>query len=152
MKTLSIDEYWMNFLSAKKLPENTPYSGECSFGTELESSNVFLQQILNGRKTVSFNALPSFEIDRESLPRVGNLYILTDYEENPHGIIETTDVRILQFKDITWSLAQFNGDADSIEEWREIYKEFFEEDADIMGYDFSENTPIVCEQFKLLYK
>ena len=56
------------------------------------------------------------------------------------------------FKDVTWQIAEKDGESSSIEEWRENYREYLEEEADIVGFEFSEDTPVVIEEFEVVYK
>ena len=39
-----------------------------------------------------------------------------------------------------------------MEQWRQSHIEYFEEEADIIGYNFSESMPIVFEEFEVVYK
>jgi len=140
-------KFWYKFLDQYKIDKNTLCSGELNFGTDAESSAFFLQLVLTGQKTISFNALDSYKIDNEAVPQSDTWYILTDFSSNPKGVVHFTDVQILPFNSITWELAQKDGSCSSIEEWRSFQKEFFEDDGDLMGYEFSENLPVVCEKF-----
>jgi uncharacterized protein YhfF len=49
-------------------------------------------------------------------------------------------------------MAAKEGEDENLESWRANHDEFFEYDADIMGYDFTPDMPVVFEEFKLLYK
>ena len=109
-------------------------------------------EILSGKRTAFSSSYYAFEIDREPLPKKGNFYVVTDWQDTPYAIIETTEVTTLPFNTIPWSLAQKEDEADSIEQWREIKTEFFTDDADIMGYTFSKNMPVVFEEFKVVFR
>ena len=49
-------------------------------------------------------------------------------------------------------MAEKEGEEDSFESWKESHNEFFEYDAEIMGYEFKPDMPVVFEEFKVIYK
>ncbi len=146
---MTSDEYWLNFLQKKGLPQSTPYGGELGFDTMSENSAELLALILCGKKTAFFSALPAFEIDGEPLPKIGLYYVLCDSLDQPKGIIKTENVSILPYSAVTWQMAQKEGEDSSMLEWTARRDEFFEDDADFMGYDFGPNMPIIFEEFRL---
>lgn len=149
---MKIEEFWKEFLKSSGKAKDTPYTSEISFGEDDETSAYFILEILSGKKTAFSTSFYAFEIDREPLPKKGNFYIVTDWQDNPYAVLETTEVTTLPFNTIPWSLAQKEDDADSFEEWKEIKTDFFTDDAEIMGYTFSQNMPVVFEEFKVIYR
>ena len=150
---MTTDEFWKKFLKESgQKNENLHFMGELSFGEDDESSSFNILEILSGKRTAFSSSYYAFEIDREPLPKKGNFYVVTDWQDTPYAIIETTEVTTLPFNTIPWSLAQKEDEADSIEQWREIKTEFFTDDADIMGYTFSKNMPVVFEEFKVVFR
>lgn len=149
---LEVEKFWFEYLEKNNLPKTTPYSGEFILGEDEVSCLQLSALILGGKKTGSFTALDSFIIDNEPLPKVGNNYVVTDWNEIPLCIIQTTNVNILPYNQVTWEMAAKEGEDDTFESWKENHNDFFEFDADIMGYEFSPNMPVVFEEFKVLYK
>lgn len=70
----------------------------------------------------------------------------------PKGVIETTNVRILPFKDITYDICRLEGEDDSLESWRRGHISFFKEEGKELGYKFSEEMPVVFEEFEVVYQ
>ena len=149
MKT---DEFWKNYLKSSGKDPNTLYTSELSLGEDDESSAFLILEVLSGKKTAFSSSYYAFEIDREPLPKKGNTYIVTDCNDTPYAIIETTEVTTLPFNCIPWSLAEKEDEAESLEQWREIKGEFFDYDGEIMGYEFNPNMPVVFEEFKVVYR
>ena len=148
----SIEDYWKRFLKETNRPQQCPYAGEMEFADNKEDSIYFLSQILSGQKQANFTTLKSFEIDMESLPKKGFYSILVDYLENPVGVIETVDVLIVPFNQITQEMAMWDGSSSSLEEWRAFKKEEFIYDGQVMGYEFDESMPVVIDKFNLVWK
>lgn len=149
---LEVEKFWFEYLEKNNLPKTTPYSGEFILGEDEVSCLQLSALILGGKKTGSFTALDSFIIDNEPLPKAGSNYVVTDWNEIPLCIIQTTNVTILPYNQITWEMAAKEGEEDSFENWKESHNEFFEYDADIMGYEFKPDMPVVFEEFKVIYK
>lgn len=152
MKKISVEEFWKNYLKSSGKDPSTGYTSELSFGDDDESSSLNILEILSGKRTAFSSSYYAFEIDREPLPKKGNLYVLTDWLDNPYAVLETKDVTTLPFNMIPWSLAQKENEAESLDEWKEVKAEFFEYDADVMGYNFSPEMPVVFEEFVVIYR
>jgi len=149
---LEVEKFWFEYLEKNNLPKTTPYSGEFILGEDEVSCLQLSALILGGKKIGSFTALDSFIIDNEPLPKAGSNYVVADWNEVPLCIIQTTKVTILPYNQITWEMAEKEGEEDSFESWKESHNEFFEYDAEIMGYEFKPDMPVVFEEFKVLYK
>ena len=149
---LELEKFWFEYLEKNNLPKTTPYSGEFILGEDEVSCLQLSALILGGKKTGSFTALDSFIIDNEPLPKAGSNYVVADWNEVPLCIIQTTKVTILPYNQITWEMAEKEGEEDSFESWKESHNEFFEYDAEIMGYEFKPDMPVVFEEFKVIYK
>ena len=65
--------------------------------------------------------------------------------------METTGVSILPFRDITFDIAAREGEDATLASWQEGRRRFFKEDARALGYSFTEDMPVVFEDFRLLY-
>lgn len=149
---MTVDEYWRKFLKDTGRKETLKYNGEVSFGYDAASINQLNALVLSGQKTATCSALQAYDINMDRIPKAGEYYIVTDFNEEPVGIIEDTNISILPFKNVTWELARKAGEENSIEEWRQTHKEFFTEEGRMMGYDFSEELPVVFEEFTCVYK
>lgn len=148
----SLDEYWNQFLSEKKLPDSTPFGGELTYADEEQDFASILALILCGKKTANFSALAGYHIDNEPLPHKSEYYVLNNWKGEHVAVIKTVNVQILPFEEITWEMAQKEGADEDLYSFRQRYTEFFREDSDIVGYDFSPTMPVVFEEFEVVYK
>ena len=145
-----IEKYWTDFLQNHNLKKDTFYAGELSFENTDNASVEELALILCGKKQARASALEAFELDNEKIPKSGSFYVLSDWNGEPKGVIQITDVTVLPFEDVTWEMAQKEGEDDSLESWRGRYTEFFDYDSSIMGYEFTPSMPVVFECFQLM--
>lgn len=149
---MTCDEFWVKFKTDTNQSENLKYNGDFSFGFDEKSIAQMNSLVLSGLKKIMVTPLETYSIDKSPVPRTGNHYIITGINEEPVCIIKDVNVSIMAFKDVTWQIAQKDGEASSIEEWRENHIEYLEEEAEISGFEFSENTPVVIEEFEVIYK
>lgn len=149
---ISLNEFWNNFLKSTGLPETTPFGGEITYSDDEQEFAAVLALILCGKKTAQFSALAGYHIDNEPLPHKSEYYVLNNWKGEPVAVIRTINVEILPFEEITWEMAQKEGADEDLSAFRSRYSEFFREDADIVGYDFSPEMPVVFEEFEVVWK
>lgn len=90
-----------------------------------------------------------YENDEEELPKVGEYSVILNSENNAVCVIKTTKVYIEQFKNVPEGHAYKEGEGDrSLEYWRRVHKDFFTKELSEAGEEFSEDTKLVCEEFK----
>lgn len=94
----------------------------------------------------------NYEIEGERIPQVGDLSIVTDWEGVPRCVIETTKITIIPFSEITYDICKREGEDDTLESWVKGHAHFFKEEGKQIGYEFSDNMPVVFEDFKVVYQ
>lgn len=151
-KKMGINEYWENFLKdTNQNPDEVGFSGEIDFENGIVGEEQ-LSLVLLGKRTANFSAFDSYSINREPLPVSGEMYIVENNNGEPKCIIELTDVNVIPFNEISWQLAQRDGENENLEEWKEKQRELMEDEAAICGFEFKEDSKIVCEVFKVIYR
>jgi len=147
--------YWQKFLST--LPANSPYHNKAyvaeGWGIGPEMADELGALIVNGTKTATCSALWEWEAEGESPPEKGAVTIVLDGRWDPMGIVETTEVTIRKYNEVDADFAHDEGEGDlSLQYWREAHKNFFSRTLPEFGREFSEEMPLVCERFRLIYK
>lgn len=148
----SITEFWEKFLKDNNLPDSTPFGGELTYADDEGEQSPILALILCGKKTANFSALAGYHINNDPLPHKSMYYVLNNLKGDHMAVVKTVNVQILPFMEITWEMAQKEGADESLSDFRQRYTEFFREDSDIVGYDFSPEMPVVFEEFQLIWK
>jgi uncharacterized protein YhfF len=109
--------------------------------------------IIEGTKTATCSALWEWESEGEAPPEPGTVTIVLDGRGQPIGIVETTEVTIRKYNEVGADFARDEGEGDlSLAYWREAHKNFFSRFLPKIGLAFSEDMPLVCERFRLIYK
>jgi uncharacterized protein YhfF len=146
--------YWQEFLST--LPEDSPYHAKAYYaegwGISPEMADELGALIINGTKTATCSVLWEWEAESESPPKTGAVTIVLDGGGEPIGIVETTEVTIRKYNEVGADFARAEGEGDlSLRFWQEAHKNFFSRILPRIGKGFSEDMPLVCERFRLIY-
>lgn len=149
MKT---DLFWNRFLESSGYDKNTKYLEAFHFELTEKLANELLELVIEGKKRATAGSLLSYEKEGSKIPAKGDLSIITDWDGNPRCVIETTEVSIIPFKDITYDICKREGEDDTLESWRAGHIRYFEADGKEMGYEFSEELLVVFEDFEVIYQ
>ncbi len=107
--------------------------------TELRRQLV--EAVLRGEKTATAGLLEEGE---EPLRRPGDRLALLDFDDEPVGVVELTEVRVVPAGEIDPQFARDEGEGfDSVEDWRIAHEEFFER-------PLPDDTKIVAVRFRLV--
>lgn len=148
----SVENLWRNFIQEN--PENkikeTPIS--FYFCDNKKDADECAELVVNGIKRATATSLWWFEENNEPLPKVGDQYIVTDWNGNAKAVIETTKIDKVPYNEITPEFAEIEGEGDkSLEYWKRVHKDYYTREMKPYNEEFNENMIIVCEQFKLIY-
>lgn len=146
-----IDLFWNRFLTKTKRSLNITYISCFHFELTEKWANELLRLVLVGQKKATASSIYSFEIEGEPFPRVGDLHIVTDFSGYPRCIIETTKTQILPFNEMTYDICKREGEDDSLESWIIGHTKFFTAEGRELGYEFTEDMPILFEDFEVIY-
>lgn len=104
--------------------------------------------ILAGRKIATSAAFWDFPDGR--IPFVGALSVLLDGQDMPRAILETGRVDIIPFAAADAALALAYGEWDlTLPTWRSRCRAHYAASAAKHGQDFSDDTAIICEWFRV---
>ena len=155
MSKEAIEAYWQKFLVAAPAdsPYHTkPYNAE-GWGDSSEMADELGALIVQGTKTATCSLLWEWEAEGESPPKAGLLTIVLNGHDEPIGIVETTEVTIRKYNEVDAKFAREEGEGDlSLAYWRQAHRDSFSRSLPVIGKDFSEDMPLVCERFRLIYK
>lgn len=147
-----LDEYWNNFLEKTNRDKEEKCSGDLFFEGKNFINAELNSIVLAGQKTAFFTTLATFTIDGEPLPVSGELYILVDNQNKPLCVLEMESVNIIPFNEVTWDMAQKEGECSTFGEWKEKMQEYIEDECHVLGFDYSEDIKLVFQTFKVIYK
>ena len=155
MSKESIQAFWEKFIES--LPTNSPYHtktySEGGYGDSPELMNELIQLVLIGKKTATCGSLWEWEAEGKPLPKTGDIWVELDGSGNPVCITETVEVTIRKYNEVDPDFAREEGEGNlSLDYWREAHKNYFSRVLRKMGKEFSEDMPLVCERFRVVFK
>lgn len=148
-------EYFNKFLStpAAEGREHSTNYDSFYFCADEENANHCANLVLQGEKRATASLLWSYEPEDETLPEVGQLSVITNWDGDPQCIVEVTSVQIIPFNEVPADFAYEEGEGDkSLEFWRRVHWEFFSQECKQIGREPTEDMPVVLEKFKVLWK
>ena len=81
------------------------------------------------------------------------LWLVLDGRNEPMCVVETIEVTFRKYNEVDADFARAEGEDDlSLASWREGHKRFFTRTLAAIGKEFTEDMPLVCERFHVIYK
>ena len=149
---MTTDEFWQEFLTATGRDKTAKYYDAFAFGGNETLANSLLELVLEGKKTATSSSVLCYEMTGEPKPRVGDFSIVTDWQGEPHCVIETVSVMQLPFSEMTFDICRREGEDECLTTWQDGHRAFFVQDGKESGYEFTEDMPIVFQDFRVIYK
>ena len=155
MSEETIKTYWQTFLasqSADSLYHVKSYVAE-GWDDSPTMADELGALIIQGIKTATCSALWEWEAEGNSIPESGLITIVLDGRGEPLCIVESTEISIRKYHEVDANFAREEGEGDlSLNYWREAHRNFFSRVLPKVGKEFSEEMPLVCERFRLIYR
>jgi uncharacterized protein YhfF len=108
--------------------------------------------VFAGKKRATSPSVWELEIQGFDIPKKGDLNIVTDWKGSAQSIIQTKDVKLLKFLEMTSKHAALEGEGDgSLAYWRKTHWEYYKRVLDGTPYEVHLDMLIVFEQFEVVY-
>jgi len=113
-------------------------------GTELRRTLV--AAVLRGEKIATASLRDEYEPHtNEPLPQPGESFLLVGYDDEPLGVVKTTELRIVRAADVDLQFARDEGEGfETVRHWRSAHQRFWSD------HQITDDTLIVCEWFTLV--
>lgn len=109
--------------------------------------------VVKGIKQATATSLWWYKKNNISIPRVGDKFIITDWDGNAKAIIETIRVEKVPYNKITPEFAEIEGEGEkSLDYWKKVHEAYYKREMEIHHEKFEENMIIICEYFKKIDK
>lgn len=81
----------------------------------------------------------------DPLPRPGDRWLMLGHDDEPIGVVETLELRVVPAGEVDLKFARDEGEGfESIADWRAAHERFWSD------HEISDDTLIVCERFHLV--
>lgn len=155
MEHKSVIEMWERYRALAKENScdiNNTYTS-WYFDNNEKDANELAELVLKGTKKATASLYELYEIENEDLPKVGDLSIITNWDGIARCIIQTTNIEIVHYKDVTEEFAATEGEGDkSLAYWKRAHWNYFSSEMKKIGMEPNEDMLVVCEKFEVVYK
>ena len=149
-----IETFWQSYLStlSEEDRKNAPTYAVDQFANTPEAATKVGKLVRDGVKTTTSSLLWGLEHIGEPLPKVGNIELIMDGNNEPLCIIELTEVEIKPFNSVDEQFAFEYGEGDrTLAFWLSDNWDFHSRWCIEIGLEASETMPIVFQRFHVLY-
>lgn len=144
------DAYRASLPEDQRPPETPPEAWH--FCDSQPCADELVALVLAGIKTATASLHWVYDVEDEPVPQPGELSIVTNWAGEPLCIIETFEVQIVPFHAVDARQAYEEGEGDrSLAYWRRVHWDFFSRECAQIGREPSEDMPVVCERFRLVF-
>jgi len=147
-----IEKFWNRFLGSNSDFSTKAIPPSYYFCDNKKDADECADLVVKDIKKATATSLWYFQKHNESLPKVGDLAIVTDWKGNPKAIIKTTKIEHVAFNHITAEFAEIEGEGDkSLRYWKKVHQAYYEREMETYSDEFDENMIIVCEHFRRIH-
>lgn len=149
---VALAEFWKRFDADAGGVDPARFYEAFHFGDNEALADALADLVLEGTKCATAGSLWSFEREGKPLPRPGDLSVVTRWAGTPLCIIETVQVDVVPFDEVTAEFAAVEGEGDgSLEFWRHEHASAFSRECARIGRVFDERMPVACERFRVVF-
>ena len=147
-----ITTYWREFQMQNPKYEKTKEPQSFYFCDNKKDADECAELVKGNIKQATSPSLWWFEKNEEDLPKIGDIAIVTNWNNEPKAIIKTKKVEIVTFKNITAEYAFIEGEGNkSLEYWKKIHWKYYIKEMEKYGEKPNEDMKIVCEYFETIW-
>ncbi len=149
---VDIRSFWDEFQGAMGYDASERFYEAFHFDDNERDANELARLVLAGTKRATAGLLWSFEAVNKPLPKRGVFSVVTNWHSEPQCVIETTNVAVVPFEEVTECFAAREGEGDkTLRHWREVHWSYFCRECERIGKEPNLRMPVVCEEFSLVY-
>ena len=155
MEHESVRQMWNTYLESigeNSANTNKKYNSWHFCDNEIDA-NELAELVLEGTKKATASLYLSYEYEKDELPKKEDLNIIINWNGVAQCILQTTNVDIVPYKDVTEEFAATEGEGDkSLAYWKRAHWNYFSSEMKKIGMEPNEDMLVVCEKFEVVYK
>lgn len=117
-----------------------------------KDANECATLVVKGIKKATTHSLLGLQLRNESLPKIGDFRIVTDWSGQAKCIVRTTAVKLKPLFSIDESYAQKEGEGDrSLSYWRTTHVDYYTRELAEFKRKPTDSMIVVCEEFEKVF-
>lgn len=151
--SLQLNLFWQSFLVAHPQVGELPRPAHFYFCDNAKDANICADLVVQGVKQATAASLWWYTTNNETLPKVGNHYIIINWSGVPKAVIQTADVSVMTFGTVDSDFAYAEGEGDrSLAFWQDVHRSYYARELGCDENDIADDFEIVCHRFKTVYR
>ena len=143
------DAMWQSYTADHPEAANAGFEA-WSYG---DAPDELVSLTLAGIKRATASAMPLYAVEGEAIPTAGSYSVLLFSRGEAACVLRTTAVRIVPYCEVSAEFASREGEGDlSLAYWRRVHESFFTRTMAEAGLTFTQDMPVVCEEFEVVFK
>jgi len=153
MENASARSLWGDFLDAHLEFANEPAPSVGYFGDNEKDANTLAELVLKDIKRATSHSLMGLQLRKEPLPKIGDFFVVTNWNGDAKCIIRTTSVKLIPYFAIHAEHARLEGEGDkSLEHWGTIHWDYYTRELAEFGKRPLESMIVVFERFEKVFE
>jgi len=152
MKNLSAKKMWERYLQehSENAIQKAP---KIDFFCDNEKdANTCAKLVKKGIKRATSHSLLGLQYRNESLPKIGDFLVVTNFDGEATCIVQTTSVKLKPFFSIDETYAKLEGEGDqSLAYWKKVHWDYYTRELAPFGRLPRESMIVVCEEFEKVF-
>lgn len=146
---MKAEELWNKYLEQRDISKDTVYTA-WQFGG---APDLLKDLVLKGVKTATASLSDLYPYFNEAVPEAGDYSVILDSKDEAVCIIRTVRTYVVPFGEVSEEHAHKEGEGDlSLEYWRRVHEEFFEECVKDTELSFDCDSKVLCEEFEVVFR
>lgn len=148
-----IAAFWQDFCAEMGEDRRARFLEAFHFHDNEAGANELAQLVLAGVKRATAGLVWTYENAGVSPPEPGCLSVVTCWDGKPVCVIETLELEVVPFEQVTAEFAATEGEGDgSLDYWRRVHWDYFGRECARIGREPSQAMPVVCERFSVVFR
>ncbi|MDP6455677.1 MAG: ASCH domain-containing protein [SAR202 cluster bacterium] len=148
-----IQPFWDRFIATVDYDASSKFYEAFHFDDNEPDANALAKLVLNGTKQATAGLLWASEYDDQPLPKPGDFSVVTNWDGKPLCVIETTQVDVRPYEDVTEEFAAVDGEGDgSLRHWRDVHWRYFSRECARIDKEPDVRMLVICERFNVVYQ
>ncbi|WP_299530350.1 ASCH domain-containing protein [Ulvibacterium sp.] len=153
MDNASARNMWGDFLDAHLEFAFVDAPNVIHFCDNKADANECAELVKRGIKKATSDSLLGLQYRKETLPKIGDFIVVTNWEGKAQCIVRLTKVSFKPYFSIDREYAKLEGEGDkSLEYWKRVHWEYYIRELEPFGRVPRDSMIIVCQEFEKVFE
>lgn len=153
MDNASARNMWGDFLDAHLEFAFVDAPNVIHFCDNETDANKCAELVKKGTKRATSDSLLGLQYRKETLPKIGDFIVVTDWEGKAQCIVRLTKVSFKPYFSINQEYAKLEGEGDkSLEYWKRVHWDYYTRELEPFGRVPRDSMIIVCQEFEKVFE